>query len=68
MRHAAWKSIGGFPEWTVTEDLLTSWMLHGHGWKIALLHEEMQCGLQPDCFLTHMKQRRRWVSVAHPEF
>ncbi|KIX02079.1 uncharacterized protein Z518_08018 [Rhinocladiella mackenziei CBS 650.93] len=60
LRNAAWKSIGGFPEFTITEDLMTSWFLHGHGWQIVLLHEKLQWGIQPDCFLTHMKQRRRW--------
>ncbi|EXJ95015.1 hypothetical protein A1O1_00133 [Capronia coronata CBS 617.96] len=60
MRQEAWESMGGFPEFTITEDLMTSWFLHGHGWQIALCHEVLQWGLQPDCLLTHLKQRRRW--------
>ncbi|OQV06679.1 hypothetical protein CLAIMM_11220 [Cladophialophora immunda] len=60
MRKAAWTEIGGFPEFSITEDLITSWFLHGKGWKILLIHEVLQWGLQPDCILTHLKQRRRW--------
>lgn len=62
MRTEAWENIGGFPEFTITEDLITSWFLHGKGWKIVLVHEVMQWGLQPDCMVGHLKQRRRWVS------
>ncbi|OAP58009.1 hypothetical protein AYL99_07099 [Fonsecaea erecta] len=60
MRKIAWTEIGGFPEFSITEDLITSWFLHGKGWKIILIHEVLQWGLQPDCILTHLKQRRRW--------
>ncbi|EXJ89015.1 hypothetical protein A1O3_02079 [Capronia epimyces CBS 606.96] len=60
LRTAAWISMGKFPEFTITEDLMTSWFLHGHGWQISLCHEILQWGLQPDCLLTHLKQRRRW--------
>ncbi|KIY00286.1 uncharacterized protein Z520_03971 [Fonsecaea multimorphosa CBS 102226] len=60
MRKEAWTEIGGFPEFSITEDLITSWFLHGKGWKIVLIHEVLQWGLQPDCILTHLKQRRRW--------
>ncbi len=37
-------------------------MLHGKGWKISLVHEVMQWGIQPDGLIPHLKQRRRWVS------
>ncbi|KAK5045978.1 hypothetical protein LTR84_008764 [Exophiala bonariae] len=60
MRFKAWCDIGGFPEYAITEDLFTSWHLHGRGWKTMLVHEVLQWGLQPDCFVVHMKQRRRW--------
>ncbi|KAL2424710.1 hypothetical protein ABEF91_001591 [Exophiala dermatitidis] len=60
LRTRAWVSMGGFPEFTITEDLMTSWFLHGLGWQIALCHEILQWGIQPDCLLTHLKQRRRW--------
>lgn len=62
MRFTAWMDIGGFPEYAITEDLFTSWHLHGRGWRTLLVHEVLQWGLQPDCFVVHMKQRRRWVS------
>jgi cellulose synthase/poly-beta-1,6-N-acetylglucosamine synthase-like glycosyltransferase len=62
MRTTAWKDIDKFPEFSITEDLITSWFLHGRGWKIVLVPGVMQWGLQPDCLLTHLKQRRRWVS------
>ncbi|KAI1623474.1 glycosyl transferase [Exophiala viscosa] len=60
IRKTAWKEIGEFPTFSITEDLITSWMLHGKGWKIVLVHEYLQWGLQPDCLLSHLKQRRRW--------
>ncbi|KAK5270729.1 hypothetical protein LTR96_004007 [Exophiala xenobiotica] len=60
IRHLTWVDIGGFPEFSITEDLITSWMLHGHGWKISLVHEVMQWGIQPDGLIPHLKQRRRW--------
>ncbi|KIW45433.1 uncharacterized protein PV06_03825 [Exophiala oligosperma] len=60
IRHDAWFDIGGFPEFSITEDLITSWLLHGRGWKIALVHEVLQWGIQPDCIISHLKQRRRW--------
>ncbi|KIW16394.1 hypothetical protein PV08_06446 [Exophiala spinifera] len=60
IRHDAWFDIGGFPEFSITEDLITSWLLHGKGWKIALVHEVLQWGIQPDCIISHLKQRRRW--------
>ncbi|ETI27867.1 hypothetical protein G647_00316 [Cladophialophora carrionii CBS 160.54] len=60
LRTAAWHDIKGFPEFSITEDLITSWCLHGKGHKIALIPGVMQWGLQPDCLITHLKQRRRW--------
>ncbi|KIW78941.1 hypothetical protein Z517_08780 [Fonsecaea pedrosoi CBS 271.37] len=60
VRKEAWSEIGGFPEFSITEDLITSWFLHGKAWRIVLVHEVLQWGLQPDCILTHLKQRRRW--------
>ena len=65
LRARAWQSIGYLPEFAVTEDLFTSWHLHGAGWQTALVHEVLQWGVQPDCFVVHMKQRRRWVGDPH---
>ena len=62
LRHLVWAHIGGFPEFSTTEDLFMSWFMHGAGWQTLLVHETLQWGIQPDCFIVHMKQRRRWVS------
>ncbi|KAJ9608106.1 hypothetical protein H2200_007094 [Cladophialophora chaetospira] len=67
IRTEAWADIGTFPMTSITEDLITSWRLHGKGWKIALIPGKMQWGLQPDCLLTHLKQRRRWWTGHIPD-
>ena len=64
VRRSALEEIDGFPDFAVVEDLFTSWHLHGKGWQTALVHEELQWGIQPQCFVVHMKQRRRWVSTS----
>ena len=56
----AWHSVGGFQETSMCEDLIFGWALNGHGWKTAHVDERLQSGVQPENFVSHIKQRRRW--------
>jgi cellulose synthase/poly-beta-1,6-N-acetylglucosamine synthase-like glycosyltransferase len=62
MRRDALDSIGGFPYGSLAEDVCTSSMLLGAGWKTAYIHEPLQFGTVPDSLISHLKQRTRWVS------
>jgi cellulose synthase/poly-beta-1,6-N-acetylglucosamine synthase-like glycosyltransferase len=61
VRRAAIESIGGWPTGSLAEDVFTSSMLLGHGWKTAFVNEPLQYGLVPDTFTGHLKQRTRWT-------
>ncbi|KAJ9611704.1 hypothetical protein H2200_004888 [Cladophialophora chaetospira] len=61
VRRAAIESIGGWPTGSLAEDVFTSSMLLGKGWKTAFVHEPLQWGLVPDTFTGHLKQRTRWT-------
>ncbi|ETI20843.1 hypothetical protein G647_07186 [Cladophialophora carrionii CBS 160.54] len=61
VRRVAIESIGGWPTGSLAEDVFTSSMLLGHGWKTAFVHEPLQWGLVPDTFTGHLKQRTRWT-------
>jgi cellulose synthase (UDP-forming) len=58
----AWEAVKGFPEFSMCEDLFFGWALNGAGYKTVHVNACHQCGLQPDSFQYHEKQRRRWVS------
>lgn len=61
MRRSAVDQIGGFPIGSLAEDVCTSTMLLGAGFKTAYIHEPLQYGTVPDSFASHIKQRTRWV-------
>jgi cellulose synthase/poly-beta-1,6-N-acetylglucosamine synthase-like glycosyltransferase len=61
MRRSALDQIGGFPIGSLAEDVCTSSILLGAGWKTAYIHEPLQFGTVPDSFAGHIKQRTRWV-------
>ena len=62
VRREALSSIGGFPTFSVAEDIATSSMIVSAGWKVISLDEHIQCGKMSDSMLGHIKQRVRWVS------
>lgn len=62
MRRDALDSINQFPLGSLAEDVCTSSMLLGAGWKTAYVHEPLQWGTVPDSLSGHLKQRTRWVS------
>lgn len=60
-RRSALLDIGGFPQTTLAEDVMCSFMPHGRGWKIVFVHEELQWGLVPESFAEHVMQRTNRV-------
>ena len=62
VRRIALEGIGGFPRGSLAEDVATSTLLLGQGWKTAYVHEPLQFGTVPDSYGSHLKQRTRWVS------
>lgn len=61
IRVAALDSIGGWPTGSLAEDVCTSSMLLGRGWRTAYIHEPLQWGTVPDDLASHLKQRTRWT-------
>ncbi|KAH7046795.1 hypothetical protein B0J12DRAFT_741758 [Macrophomina phaseolina] len=64
MKRAALAEVGGFPELSVTEDLLLGNLILGRGWRAAYVFETLQWGLVPDSFHGHIEQRKRWNTGA----
>jgi hypothetical protein len=62
LRREALEEIGWFPLGSLAEDVATSTLMLGRGWKTAFIHEPLQWGTVPDSFGSHLKQRTRWVS------
>lgn len=63
IRRAALHQIGGFPTGSVAEDVLCSSLLLAAGWKTCYVQERLQYGLVPDSYISHVKQRTRWVNL-----
>ncbi|KAK5119298.1 hypothetical protein LTR85_007654 [Meristemomyces frigidus] len=61
VRRDALEEIGFFPQGSLAEDVATSTLLLGRGWKCAYIHEPLQFGTVPDSFGSHLKQRTRWA-------
>jgi hypothetical protein len=61
IRRKALESIGGWPVGSLAEDVFTSSLLLGSGWKTAFCHEALQFGTVPGTFTAHLKQRTRWT-------
>lgn len=60
-RREALEEIGNFPLGSLAEDVATSTLLLGKGWKTAYVHEPLQFGTVPGDFGSHLKQRTRWA-------
>lgn len=61
VRREALEQIGNFPLGSLAEDVATSTMLLGKGWKTAFIHEPLQFGTVPEDYGGHLKQRTRWA-------
>lgn len=59
VRRDALDGIGGVPEESINEDILTSFYLTAAGWKIVYVHEDVQWGLVPATITAHLKQAKR---------
>lgn len=59
VRRAALDGIGGVPEESLQEDILTSFYLTAAGWRIVYVHEDMQWGLVPATIGSYVKQQKR---------
>ncbi|KAL8995754.1 MAG: hypothetical protein Q9169_004582 [Polycauliona sp. 2 TL-2023] len=59
VRRDALDGIGGIPEESINEDILTSFFLKAAGWNIVYVHEDVQWGLVPSTITTHLKQQKR---------
>ena len=57
----ALNSVQGFPETSIAEDVLFSWILQGNGYRIIYVNENLQWGLQPNSLASHIGQRTKWV-------
>ena len=60
LRRTAFEEIGGFSTKTVTEDMETSIVLHGRGWKSVYHGETLAYGLAPSSAFAYHVQRLRW--------
>ncbi|KKA27202.1 hypothetical protein TD95_002095 [Thielaviopsis punctulata] len=61
VRREALDDIGNFPLGSLAEDVATSTLMLGKGWKTAFIHEPLQFGTVPEDFGGHLKQRTRWA-------
>lgn len=48
----------------VGEDIMLSYLLHGAGWGVCYVKEEIQLGLAPETYEAYIKQRMRWVRAS----
>ena len=63
MRREAIEMIGGWPTHSVADDSLCSNTLLTAGWKLVIVNEKLQTGIQPDTMAGYLNQRTRWVSM-----
>ncbi|EON96236.1 putative glycosyl protein [Phaeoacremonium minimum UCRPA7] len=61
VRREALDAIGNFPLGSLAEDVATSTLMLGKGWKTAYVHEPLQFGTVPEDYASHLKQRTRWA-------
>jgi cellulose synthase (UDP-forming) len=60
IRRAAFDEIGGFSTKSITEDMETSIVLQGRGWKAMYHGETLAYGLAPSSATAYHVQRLRW--------
>ena len=59
-RMEALLACGGLATQTVTEDMLTSFVLREHGYRTVFLNERLSLGLAPEGLDEFVSQRQRW--------
>jgi cellulose synthase (UDP-forming) len=60
-RRSALTDIGGFSEWSLVEDLHTSYRLHAAGWSSSYVPQEVTVGEAPVLAAEYARQRLRWA-------
>ena len=60
-RRAAFESVGGFPENSLTEDFELSIVLHEKGWHSAYVPDVLARGLGPEDTASYVSQQQRWA-------
>ncbi|MBJ7470157.1 MAG: glycosyltransferase [Solirubrobacteraceae bacterium] len=62
VRREALDEAGGFPEDSITEDIVLSTTLVGLGWDISFLAEPLTAGLGPEDAKSYVSQQLRWAT------
>lgn len=62
VRRDALQAAGGFPEDSVTEDIVLSTRLIGLGYEIAYVPEALSAGLGPEDAAAYVSQQTRWAT------
>lgn len=60
LRRKALDEVGGFATGTITEDMLTSLMIHAKGWSSVYHNENLAYGIAAETILPFHVQRQRW--------
>ena len=60
-RRAALDDVGGFPQDSLTEDVLLSIQLAERGWRSAYVPEVLASGLGPEDMASYVSQQHRWA-------
>lgn len=61
LRRSHLKSVGNFPEGTITEDSLLGLELHAKGYKVIYYNRPISIGIAASSFEEYIKQRCRWA-------
>lgn len=62
VRRVALVEAGGFPEDSITEDIVLSTEMVGNGWEISYLNEPLTGGLGPEDAKSYVAQQLRWAT------
>lgn len=60
VRRSCLELCGGIPEWTIAEDIQTTYVLHSHGFKTRFLNETLSTGFATQTIGDFVQQRARW--------
>jgi cellulose synthase (UDP-forming) len=60
-RRAALEAAGGFPEDSITEDIVLSARMSGLGWELVYESTPLADGLGPEDPRSYLRQQRRWA-------
>jgi cellulose synthase (UDP-forming) len=61
IRRQALESVGGMQEASITEDLLTSLLVHAKGWRSVYVPRILAKGLAPEDLGSYWQQQARWA-------